>query len=92
MNEQLNHAQNLRNGVMEDDRCWVVTLNKHEIQIVEAVTRDKLGIEDVRQIQNRVADYHKRLDAFGAELAFCKLFNVYRDFDMQYLGYDLVIS
>lgn len=90
--EGSNSVPKLRNGVKEDEKRWIVTLNKYEQGMIEKVTADKFGIEDVRGIQNRQTDYFRRRDGFAAELAFCKLFNVYRDFDMQYLGYDVVIT
>jgi hypothetical protein len=92
MNQGVDCDHNLRNGVKEDDRKWVVTLNRYEIDMVEHVTKDKLRLEDVAQIQNRTTDFYRRLNAYGAELAFCKLFNLYRDFDIHYGSYDVVIT
>jgi hypothetical protein len=87
-----NFARELRNGVRADDKKHVVTLNEYEMALIELVTRDKLRVEEMRGIVHRVSDFEKRRDGFAAELAFCKLFNVYRDFGTQYTGYDVVIG
>ena len=87
-----NFARELRNGVRADDKKHVITLNEYEMALIELVTRDKLRVEEMRGIVHRVSDFEKRRDGFAAELAFCKLFNVYRDFGMQYTGYDVVIG
>lgn len=64
-----------------------ITLNDAEQRIARWVgtqrqaANDASHVPDARRADASSADVH--INGFGAELAFCKLFNVYPDFDIQ---------